>query len=240
MSLTSSGIAAPWRRVGMDWARWQQSHLYDVLMRLPIAMWGFFALLVVSVDLAGYLKNTAGIAPSIFAINISMRLTTCGFLALITASTMVRMRPASKARGLGPRLAALLGSFLFYAVALLPRRELSPLLGAVSTLLTLVGTLGAIVILTQLGRSFSVMAEARQLVTSGVYRFVRHPLYLAEELALIGVAMQFMSYWTALIVLAQVAFQLCRIKNEEEVLAQTFPEYETYRRRTPRLIPGIY
>lgn len=240
MSFVGSGMARRWRPVGTDWTRWQQSHVYDVLMRLPIAIWGFCALLVISIELIGYLQRAAGVATGIFAINVAMRLTTCGFLALITASAMVRMRPSAKARGVAPRVVALLGSFLFYTVALLPRHELSPLLAIISTLLTLFGMLGAIIILTQLGRSFSVMAEARQLVSSGVYRFVRHPLYLAEELAVIGVAIQFASSWTLLIVVAQIAFQLCRIKNEEAVLAETFPEYEAYSRQTACLVPGIY
>lgn len=240
MSFAGSGIALPWRRVGTDWTLWQQSQTYDVLMRLPIALWGFCALLVVSIELMGYVQRAAGVTTGIFAINVVMRLATCGFLALITASAMVRMRPSAKARGVAPRVAALLGSFLFYTVALLPRHELSPALAIISTLLTLSGTLGAIAILTQLGRSFSVMAEARQLVTTGVYGFVRHPLYLAEEVAVIGFAMQFASYWTLLIVVGQIAFQLCRIRNEEAVLAETFPEYEVYRQHTARLIPGLY
>jgi protein-S-isoprenylcysteine O-methyltransferase Ste14 len=51
-----------------------------------------------------------------------------------------------------------------------------------TTLLLLDGNALAVLVMVQHGRSFSIMAEARQLVTSGVYRWVRHPLYLAEEL----------------------------------------------------------
>ena len=96
------------------------------------------------------------------------------------------------------------------------------------------------VALLRLGRSFSVMAEARYLVTSGPYRFVRHPLYLAEELAVVGVFIQFASVWTALLLALQISFQLRRMHNEEAVLAATFPEYTAYQARTSRLIPGIY
>jgi protein-S-isoprenylcysteine O-methyltransferase Ste14 len=60
---------------------------------------------------------------------------------------------------------------------------------AISTRLLLGGNALAVLVLVQLGRSFSIMAEARRLVTSGVYRWVRHPLYLAEELAVIGIVL---------------------------------------------------
>jgi protein-S-isoprenylcysteine O-methyltransferase Ste14 len=80
----------------------------------------------------------------------------------------------------------------------------------VATVLVLVGTAAGIVTLMRLGRSFSMMAEARRLVTSGPYRFVRHPLYLAEELAIIGLSMQFFSAATAFVLAVQIAFQLRR------------------------------
>ena len=112
--------------------------------------------------------------------------------------------------------------------------------GIVSALLTITGSAFAVVVLTQLRHSFSIMAEARQLVTAGVYRLVRHPLYLAEEIAAIGVVVQFFSPWTALILAVQIGFQLRRMRNEEVILAELFPEYPAYRERTARILPGIY
>jgi protein-S-isoprenylcysteine O-methyltransferase Ste14 len=110
----------------------------------------------------------------------------------------------------------------------------------VSTLLVLFGSAAAVIALVRLGRSFSMMAEARRLVTSGPYRFVRHPLYLAEELAIIGISMQFFSLSSAFVLAVHIAFQLRRMYNEEAVLTETFPEYAAYQQRTARLLPGIY
>jgi protein-S-isoprenylcysteine O-methyltransferase Ste14 len=110
----------------------------------------------------------------------------------------------------------------------------------VSTVLILAGSGAALYTLAQLGRSFSMMAEARRLVTWGPYRYVRHPLYVAEELAIIGLFMQFASVWSALVLAVHIAFQLRRMHNEETVLADIFPEYAAYRQRTARLLPGIY
>ena len=84
------------------------------------------------------------------------------------------------------------------------------------------------------------MAETRQLVTAGPYRLVRHPLYLAEQIAIIGVFIQYASVWTALLLAMQIAFQLRRMHNEELVLTASFPEYSAYRQTTARLIPGVY
>ncbi len=219
----------------------QQSRGYDVLMRLPMLAWSVFLGLVTAVGLQQYISQADPALPSaVYALNIAMRLSVIMYLVVIAATVVVRMRPAGKARGIEPRVSALIGTFLFTVVVLFPRRELSLTAAAVSTSLTLAGNALAIVVLTQLRGSFSIMAEARQLVTSGVYRFVRHPLYLAEEIALIGVVMQYLSLWTALLLAVQIAFQLRRMHNEEAVLGENFPEYAAYKANTARLIPGIY
>ena len=69
---------------------------------------------------------------------------------------------------------------------------------------------------------------------------MRHPLYLAEEIATVGSLMQFLSIWTALTFIAQILFQLRRIWNEEAVLTEPFPDYAAYKKKTARVIPGLY
>jgi len=219
----------------------RQSRAYDVLMRLPMLAWSISLGLVMSVGLQQYISQADPTLPNaVYALNIATRLSVIMYLVVIAATIVVRLRPEGKARGIEPRVSALIGTFLFTVVVLFPRRELSLTAAAVSTLLTLAGNALAIVVLTQLRGSFSIMAEARQLVTTGMYRFVRHPLYLAEEIALIGVVMQYFSLWTALLLIVQIAFQLRRMYNEEAVLGENFPEYAAYKANTTRLIPGIY
>ena len=98
----------------------------------------------------------------------------------------------------------------------------------------------AALVLPYLGRSFSLMSEARGLVTRGPYRFTRHPLYIVEELAAVAGFIEAFSLWAALLLALQIAFQIRRIFNEETVLAARFPDYARYRATTARVIPGIW
>jgi protein-S-isoprenylcysteine O-methyltransferase Ste14 len=230
-----------WRFADWDFARLQQSRLYDVLMRLPMLLWSGFLGIVTVAGLQQYMRQADPVLPgAVYILNVAMRMSVIVNLVVIAATVVVRARPVRKARGVEPRISALIGTFLLTVVVLFPRRELSPSAGLVSALLTLAGSAFAVVVLTQLRESFSVMAEARHLVTAGVYRFVRHPLYLAEEIAAIGVVMQFFSPWTAVILAVQFGFQLRRMWNEEVILAAIFPEYLAYREKTARILPGIY
>ena len=229
------------RLADWDFVALQQSRFYDVLMRLPLMMWSIFLGIVTIVGLQQYARQSGRELPDVvYILNIVMRLSVIAYLVVIAATLLVRVRPAAKARGVEPRISALIGTSLLTVIVLFPRRELSADAEIVSTLLTLGGSIFAAVVLTQLRESFSIMAEARQLVTAGVYSVVRHPLYLAEEIAAIGVVMQFFSLWTAVILAVQIGFQLRRMRNEETILTENFPEYPAYRERTVRILPGIY
>jgi protein-S-isoprenylcysteine O-methyltransferase Ste14 len=212
--------------------------MYDTLMRLPLLGWGLIAVTIQVANLS-HLANTKAV-DFVYAVHVVTRLSTIVFMLLVAATVIFRSRPSGKASGLEPRIAALVGSFIMYGVLVFPRHDLSRLGEIAATLLVMIGNAGAAVALSQLGRSFSIMAESRQLVTTGPYRFVRHPLYLAEAIATVGVFLQFASLWTALLLLVQIPFQLRRIHNEELVLALSFPEYAAYQKNRARLIPGVY
>jgi protein-S-isoprenylcysteine O-methyltransferase Ste14 len=104
---------------------------------------------------------------------------------------------------------------------------------------TLSGTLLAFWSAWYLGKSFSLLPQARTLVTTGPYRFVRHPIYLGGLLITAGeVWLRFSPLVIGLNALFVVA-QIVRLRYEEEILDRTFPEYRAYRARTSALIPGI-
>jgi protein-S-isoprenylcysteine O-methyltransferase Ste14 len=234
-------LAQPVRSAGLPLAKLRQSRFYDALMRLPILVYGTVIGWASLMGLVKYVDTADPTLPNaVYGINIAMRMSSIAFLFLLAIMAVVRGRARGKARGVEPRISALVGTFLVYAVALFPRRELSVGGEIAATTLILLGAALAVYALTQLGRSFSVMAEARQLVTSGVYRIVRHPLYVAEEIAVIGLVIQFLSYQTLLLVAVHAGFQLRRMRNEEAILISSFPEYGAYKEKTARLIPGIY
>jgi protein-S-isoprenylcysteine O-methyltransferase Ste14 len=162
------------------------------------------------------------------------------FQLAIAILIVMRYRRVAATGGLYPRLVALLGSFLFLLlVPFLSRHELSPNLDFLSILLMLSGSILATVVLLYLGRSFSILPEARRLVVTGPYRLVRHPLYATEMICMLGLAIQF-TLWPAVIVfLIQLVIQLERMRIEEQLLNRTFPEYEIYASKTTRLIPGL-
>lgn len=85
------------------------------------------------------------------------------------------------------------------------------------------------------------IVEGQQLLRDGLYKHVRHPLYLGEILRNFGIVSIFSSGYGILLVIIGAVFLLLRIKLEEEMLIKAFgSDYEDYKRKTKRLIPYIY
>jgi protein-S-isoprenylcysteine O-methyltransferase Ste14 len=184
------------------------------------------------------LLDRADMDATAIALTVAARVSNALFLALVAATVLTRLRPVAKAQGVQPRVSALLGTFLCTTLAFLSPADLHWFWTTLSAALIIAGASLAFVVLRWLGRSFSIMAEARSLVTSGPYALVRHPLYVAEELAAIGILIQVFSPIAIAIFAAHLLLQLQRTRNEETVLRATFPEYAEYAARTPWLIPG--
>jgi len=153
---------------------------------------------------------------------------------------LARRNPVARNDGLAPVTISLLGTYGVWAVGFLPRAAASPAIDALSAAITLTGCVLIILAIGYLGRSFSIAPQARTLVTGGPYKIVRNPLYLAEEIAVVGALMHVTWYVAIAFLAVHLALQISRIRYEESLLASVFPEFPAYARRTARLIPGIW
>jgi protein-S-isoprenylcysteine O-methyltransferase Ste14 len=96
-----------------------------------------------------------------------------------------------------------------------------------------------------LGRFWSITLEVREghrLITQGVYRRTRHPMYAAVFLYSIGQALALPNWFAgpSYLVVFGLLFAV-RVGAEERMMVETFgDEYVAYRARTKRLIPGVW
>lgn len=95
-----------------------------------------------------------------------------------------------------------------------------------------------------LGRQFSIQVtiqESHHLITTGLYRHLRHPRYAGIVLFLAGTALTYRSSWALGLAATTLVVLLWRIRDEELLMQQEFgSEWETYRRKTWRLVPLLY
>ncbi len=95
-----------------------------------------------------------------------------------------------------------------------------------------------------LGRRFSglvAIQPGHTLVTNGIYGVIRHPSYLGLLVNALGWGLAFRSGVGVLLAALMIPPLLARIRAEERLLrAQFDAEYDAYRARTSRLIPGLY
>jgi protein-S-isoprenylcysteine O-methyltransferase Ste14 len=155
---------------------------------------------------------------------------------------LILHRPPAMARtqGILPAITALVGTYLPWSFMLVAADRDPTGLNPLSSVCMVGGTVGAVVAIFYLGKSFSIVPQARRLVREGPYLVVRHPLYLAEELALLGCLLRFFSSVTLALFAAHCALQVARIIFEERLMRGAFPEYEDYVRSTSRLIPYVW
>lgn len=93
--------------------------------------------------------------------------------------------------------------------------------------------------LLTLRRSFTIMAEARELITRGIFRHIRHPLYSGHFVMFLGSLFLRLHIYTLILYLAFIIGQVHRARIEEGKLIQVFPEYQRYKTRTGMFLPRL-
>jgi len=106
--------------------------------------------------------------------------------------------------------------------------------------IAILGMAFAVYSLVSLGGNFSIIPQAREVVTKGPYKYMRHPLYLGEIVAISGFVMAHVTAATITILAMLILLQIYRASREEKILASMFPNYDDYVSRTFSFVPGIW
>lgn len=125
----------------------------------------------------------------------------------------------------------------------LPIARDSTALRLTGTVIYTLGLLTAIIARLQLGRNWSDIEKSsvmdnHALVAHGLYRWVRHPIYVGDVLLLLGLELALNS-WGAAGVVALALYVRRQVVTEERALLKTLPGYDQYCRRTARFVPFL-
>ncbi|HWX88859.1 MAG TPA: methyltransferase [Rhizomicrobium sp.] len=220
--------------------RVQETKYYDAITALPLILWFAYGALQLRAVLAHHAALIAAGSASLFVwVQFVSLLMAALFDLLLIYLLVVRDKPIAKSRGVLPRVFGFAGTFMGVSILQLKVATLTLPMQMLAAALIGIGSLGSLLVLWRLGKSFSIMPEARKLVTGGPYALARHPLYTVEMITITGTALQFAAPWSWLIALVVVALLWIRSHFEEQVLEEAYPEYAAYRARTKRFIPGV-
>ena len=203
---------------------------YEWTMQLFGSMWFLLLALCVAIRVGSFTDPWPSLLSS-FCLAI--------FYMLLAMLIMTRSPAKAHADGLLPRVAAFVGSYMPWTITFFGKTD-QALPNLLSTACVLIGMIMMLVTIRHLGRSFSLVPQARSVVQTGPYRWIKHPLYLAEEIVIVGVVLQYLTPATVIVLVLHIGVQVCRILYEEDLLRRTCPEYSSYEASRWRLVPYIW
>lgn len=167
---------------------------------------------------------------------------------IIGMFTAKRTRHRNWLGGIGWRIAIVTSIILLVHYHLIDTQDhlsgvvQNPVLGFVGVVLAALGVALAIWARFYLGRNWGMplsVKENPELVVSGPYAHIRHPIYTGILLAFLGSAL--IDWWWAIIFLWSAAYFVYASHGEEKLMQKEFPDaYPAYKARTWRLVPFIY
>ena len=180
---------------------------------LPIGVFGFLVAIQAELTFAGAQNAFHGSLDRTQAMYLLNRILTVAFFGFLVVIYAIRSKAIAKDHNPVAIAAAMVGSFVLYGLFLIPGQGRSTDIWvlAASDMCLAVGITWALYSLSYLGRRFSIVPEARGLVTSGPYRLTRHPIYLGEIIAGFGLVLP------TLFSLHLVVFEIGRASCRERV-----------------------
>lgn len=103
--------------------------------------------------------------------------------------------------------------------------------------------LGVWAIVAMQPANVSVLPDVRpttRLVLRGPYRYIRHPMYAALLLFTAALLLNAFSLWRLLLWCTLLIVLIRKLSYEEQQLLARFPDYDSYRQRSARLLPFVY
>lgn len=159
-------------------------------------------------------------------------------------------RRADRWRGAGFRLLIIIivllflqipGVRLFFAHHALISKN--PAFDALGFLLVFAGMGLAVWARIHLGKNWGMPMSLKvdpELVTSGPYQYIRHPIYSGILLAILGSAFADNAFWLIVFIALGIYF-IAGAQVEEKIMTAQFPgQYPEYKKRTKRLIPFVF
>ena len=210
---------------------------------LPLGVFGFLVAIQGELAFAGVQHALAqGDLDRTGTMYLLNRILTVAFFAFLVVIYVIRSRAVAQDHNPVAITAALIGSFVLYGLFLIPGqgRNTNVWVLASSDICLACGMVWAIYSLTYLGKRFSIVPEARGLMTTGPYRFVRHPMYVGEIVAGAGLILPTLFTLHILLFALFLGAQVARTYFEERILRRAYPQYEAYAAHTRRLIPFVF
>ncbi len=127
--------------------------------------------------------------------------------------------------------------------ALLLKLETSPYMQLTGACIVLIGYINLKRAFSNLGNNYSPLFDAYMpfnIITSGAYQIIRHPIYLYNLIISFGLAVSSLSALVLINAIIGLVFVLKAVQLEEVYLAEQFSQYRTYSKRSWRLIPYLY
>jgi protein-S-isoprenylcysteine O-methyltransferase Ste14 len=121
--------------------------------------------------------------------------------------------------------------------------DVPPAAAAAGNVLVLLGWIGIFLVFGENSFTSSTieLAPDQRVISTGPYALVRHPMYAAALVMLLGIPIALGSWWSVLLVVAMMPALIWRMLDEERFLARNLPGYTEYLGRVRyRLLPGVW
>jgi len=82
--------------------------------------------------------------------------------------------------------------------------------------------------------------EHCELVTNGIYKYIRHPMYLSVLTMMLGILVLYFSFYEFILYLALVITLIIKLFYEESLWVNYSSKYKDYKKQTKRIIPFIF